>query len=132
MSDKEKRGEKYVCHQPYHRSDRFNSFMGKHDERNVKKDSSYTWFTREVGSLVQKTIPENAKLWMFKGRLNKDNSDGESVVVSVPNPNTATVEREEDSDSEYLFSSDWHYYYSAFVLHFIFVKISPPNWQSSK
>ena len=43
---------------------------------------------------------------MLKGRLNKDNSDGESVVASVPNPNTATVEREEDSDSEYLFISD--------------------------
>ena len=53
-----------------------------------------------------KTIPENAKLWMLKDGLNKDNGDGESVVVSVLNPDTATVEREEDSDSEYLFSSD--------------------------
>ena len=57
MSDKEKRGEKYVHHQPHYWSDRFNSFMEKHDETNVKKDSSHTWFTREVGSSVQKTIP---------------------------------------------------------------------------
>ena len=37
-----KRGEKYVHHQPHYWSDRFNSFMEKHDERNMKKDSSHT------------------------------------------------------------------------------------------
>ena len=61
-----KKGEKYVRHQPHYRSDRYNSFMEKLDERNVKKDSSHAQFTREVGSPVQKTIPENAKLWMLK------------------------------------------------------------------
>ena len=80
--------------------------MEKLDERNVRKDSSHARFTREVRSQVQKTIPENAKPWMLKDGLNKDNDDGESVVASVPNPDTATAEREEDSDSEYLFSSD--------------------------
>ena len=99
----------------------------------MKIDSSIAWFTREVGSPLQKTISENAKLWILKDGLNKDNGDDESVVVSVLNHNTATIEREEDSDSEYLFSSDWHYYYSAFVLHFIFVKIViSQNWQCSK
>ena len=120
--------EKYVRHQPHYRSDRFHWFVEKLDENRFFR----AWFTREVGSPFQKTISENAKLWILKDGLNKDNGDGESVVVSVLNPDTATVEREEDSDSEYLFSSDWHYYYSAFVLHFIFVKISPPNWQCSK
>ena len=82
--------------------------MEKLDERNVRKDSSHARFTREVRSQVQKTIPENAKPWMLKDGLNKDNGDGESVVASVLNPDTATVlvEREDDSDSEYLFSSD--------------------------
>ena len=49
--------------------------------------------TREVGSPLQKTISENAKLWILKDGLNKDNGDGESVVASVLNHNTATVER---------------------------------------
>ena len=78
--------------------------MEKLDERNVKIDFSHSRFTREVGSPLQ--ISENAKLWILKDGLNKDNDDGESVVVSVLNPNTATVEREEDSDTEYLFSFD--------------------------
>ena len=36
MSDEEKRGTKYIRHQPCYQSDRFNAFMQKLDERYEK------------------------------------------------------------------------------------------------
>ena len=42
MSDEEKRGDMYVCHQPEYRSEKFTSFLNKLDERCSKKHTSHS------------------------------------------------------------------------------------------
>ena len=78
MSDEEKRGTKYIRHQPCYRSDRFNSFMQKLDERN-EKESLHARFIREIGSPVEKQIPPNAKPWMLWSADNADNTESGTV-----------------------------------------------------
>ena len=112
MSDEEKRGTKYIRHQPCYRSDRFNAFMQKLDERNEKKDSSRARFRREIGSPVKKQIPPNAKPWMLRstdctdntesGNVNSNEDEFEANPYDDPDENefVGIVANSEDEDSD--------------------------------
>ena len=65
MSDEEKQGTKYIRHPPEYRSERFNSFMNKLDERHEKQAKPNARFVREIGSPAKKPVPPNAKPWML-------------------------------------------------------------------
>ena len=65
MSDEEKSGESYVRHQPSYRSERFNKFIQKLDERLENMPSQHPRHTRVLGSPVAKAIPQNAMTWML-------------------------------------------------------------------
>ena len=74
MSDEEKREDVYVRHRPDYRSDRFNSFIDKLDQRCEKKATSHhARFKRRVGTPLKTPQPQHVKSWMVK-ELTTDNN----------------------------------------------------------
>ena len=109
MSDEEKRGDIYIRHQPHYRSDRFNSFIEKLDERSDNKPSSHARFKREIGSPVIKPNPLNAKPWMLRdqGASVPADTEDQHQNVALEAENEGTVNQDNPcSDSESLFSSE--------------------------
>ena len=75
MSDEERHGDIYVRHAPAYRSEKFNNFLKKLDERAASKGKGHARFERQDGCTIEKTIPVNCKPWMVKkGKENKSPS----------------------------------------------------------
>lgn len=75
MSDEEKRGDVYVRHRPDYRSDRFNTFIDKLDERSERKSKSHARFKRQVGTPLKTPRPRHIKSWMAKEEVVDNNSE---------------------------------------------------------
>lgn len=67
MSDEERRGDVYIRHQPDYRSQRFNYFMEKLDERGDRKTNViHARFKRKIGSPQKEPLPKGLKSWMVQ------------------------------------------------------------------
>ena len=109
MSDEEKRGSVYIRHQPEYRSETFNLFMNKLDERSCKQGSVHARFQREIGSPVKLPVPAGAKRWMLKEEFQTlDNEHSQTVTVESQESESnqmRSVQNSEDEQSETLFDS---------------------------
>jgi len=72
MSEEEQVGDVYVRHPPHYRSEKFNKFIGKLDERASKKSKSHARFSRKEGSPRKVPIPKHAKQWMIEAKPPQD------------------------------------------------------------
>ena len=107
MSDEEKRGDVYVRHRPEYRSDRFNSFIDKLDERCDKKSSHHARFKRCVGTPSKTPQPVHVKSWMVKERATDKNAHAEqpaelheSVAGDDGSRSASDVDSATDSDDD--------------------------------
>ena len=82
MSDEERTGDRWICHPPSYRSEKFTQFLDKLDGRML--NDKHARFPRQLGSPRDKHIPPQARDWMIK----------QSSFESVP------------CESEELFSSE--------------------------
>lgn len=109
MSDEEKRGSVYIRHQPEYRSETFNLFMNKLDERSCKQGSVHARFQREIGSPVKLPVPAGAKRWMLKEEYQTlDSEHSQTVTVESQESESnqmRSVQNSEDEQSEPLFDS---------------------------
>lgn len=109
MSDEEKRGSVYIRHQPEYRSETFNLFMNKLDERSCKQGSVHARFQREIGSPVKLPVPVGIKTWMLKKEYQTvDNEHSQTVTLETQESESnqmRSIESSEDEQSEPLFDS---------------------------
>lgn len=83
MSDEEKIDDSYVRHPPSFRSERFNKFIQKLDDRLANMPGSHPRYSRRLGSPIETGAPEHAKSWM----INKD-FPGDEAEDEVENGNS--------------------------------------------
>lgn len=83
MSEEEEDGDSYIRHPPSYRSESFNKFIDKLDQRLQSKHSKHPRLERRLGSPRNKLVPVQCKKWMVKTVNNEDQESTRSKDQSL-------------------------------------------------
>ena len=97
MSEEEKEDSGFIRHPPKYRSNNFNKFLKKLDDRYERriKSSNQPRLPRKLGSPREKDVPIYTKMWLIKPELRTKNAD-----PATENEGDISADEEHHSDSD--------------------------------